>query len=234
MKNNDFNNLKKSSKELSDQLNQKIHSLQSELNLKKDKESNTMIQINALRNNVDQLNIAINKLKSEHEKEMNKIIYDNNDEKRKLYHELEEKGKEINNLKSCNTLNESSPTKETKYSATNATNNSLSNIVNSVSNDKIFGLGITKMNGTRHIQAQNKFLETRCLNAEKARDAIATKLVSMGTELTKMQGLASELETMKQKHNNLAIVWTFHSLLLTKITILQNQYPQLLEVQEGG
>ena len=116
---------------------------------------------------------------------------------------MEEKGKEINNLKSCNTLNESSPTKETKYSATNATNNSLSNIVNSVSNDKIFGLGITKMNGTRHIQAQNKFLETRCLNAEKARDAIATKLVSMGTELTKMQGLASELETMKQKHNNL-------------------------------
>jgi chromosome segregation ATPase len=62
---------------------------------------------------------------------------------------------------------------------------------------------ITKMNGARHIQAQNKFLETRCLEAEKSRNTMATKLVAMGSQLTKMQGIEASTAVIKQKYATL-------------------------------
>jgi hypothetical protein len=63
--------------------------------------------------------------------------------------------------------------------------------------------GITKMNSARYTQAQNKFLEMRCMEAEKSRDAMTTKLVTIGTQLTKMQGIQAEHETLLQKHATL-------------------------------
>ena len=185
------------------------------------------IEINTLKkNNASALQLHANDKKEWNKKELIQKQREKEwkEGQRKLYQELQEKktqqGNQSDQLNgnggggSGSTASGSTaslatlPNKEAKNSGSNYGEHSITNLVSSISRDNqvfngIASIGITKMNGTRHIQAQNKFLETRCLDAEQARDVMATKLVAMGTELTKMQGLTSEMITLKSKHANI-------------------------------
>ena len=160
----------------------------------------------AEQNKVNKLQSDIKNLQLSEKKKL--IIEDAlKEEKSKLLHVLQEKETELQSLRAkivanggtVQTMPSTLNISEVKSSSSSSNNSSSNNTRNNEGDDG----SITKMNGTRHIQAQNKFLETRCLEAEKSRDTMSQKLIAMGSSLTKMQGITSSMETMKIKYNNL-------------------------------
>ena len=62
---------------------------------------------------------------------------------------------------------------------------------------------ISQFHGSRVAQTQQRFLQTRCQEAEAARDRLAAKLVDMGSQLSSLQRAHTGMDALREEHSTL-------------------------------